>query len=168
MLKVTNTSVPKSGRHWIVRPLLAFILVTITLASISAWQSLFRQQDEVFESIDKFPTITTQVINEALQSGVRLDHKVTLNYLRSKLTITQFASQGVKYTVFRTIAPETCGKLGCLYIVKPQVGASKSLQLQDLPLGEKMFSASAKPGCFITTQPQSGKLKNFEICGEVH
>jgi hypothetical protein len=166
MLKATNTSVPKSDRNWIVRPLLASLLVAITFTSISAWQSLFRQQDEVFESVDKFPTITTQVINEALQSGVRLDQKVTLSYLRSKLTITQFESQGVKYTVFRTISPETCGKLGCLYIVKPQVGASKLLQLQELPAGTKMFAASAKPGCFITIQSQSGKLRNFEICGE--
>jgi hypothetical protein len=168
MLKATNLPTTKSGRYWIVRPLLACILLGIAFASISAWQSLFHQQDEVFESVDKFPTITTQVINEALQSGVRLDRKVTLSYLRSKLTIAQFQSQGVKYTVFRTIAPETCGKLGCLYVVKPQVGASKLLQLQDLPLGEKMFSASDRSGCFVATQPQSGKLKNFEICGEIH
>jgi hypothetical protein len=165
MLKATNTSVTKSGRYWLISPMLAFIVV---ITSIFAWQSLFYQQDEVFESVDKFPIITTQIINEALQSGVRLDRKVTLSYLRSKLTITQFESQGVKYTVFRTIAPETCGKLGCLYIVKPQVGSSKLLQLQDLPLGEKMFSASDRSGCFVTTQPQSGKLKNFEICGEIH
>jgi hypothetical protein len=168
MLKSTNIPVTKPNRHWLLTPLLSVIAIGIAGVSISAWQSLVRQQEEVFEPVDKFPTITTQVINEALQSGVRLDNKVTLSYLRSKLTITQFQSQGVKYTVFRTIAPETCGKLGCLYIVKPQVGASKSLQLQDLPLGEKIFSASDRSGCFVATQPQFGKLKNFEICGEIH
>ncbi|AFY92755.1 hypothetical protein [Chamaesiphon minutus] len=140
------------------------ILAILTLA-VGASRLIFQQKTEIFKHPSKIPNLTNEKIDKVIESGVRLDEKVTLAYIRSKLSVTQFQSQERKYTVFRIIAPETCGKLGCLYIVKPDdEGMPISLQLEDIGVGKEMFKASPKFHCFKVIQRQDGEDRHFEIC----
>jgi hypothetical protein len=139
-------------------------LVIMTLG-FGASRLIFKQKTEIFKSPSKIPTLTTEQIDKVIESKVRLDPKVTLAYLRSKLSVTQFQSQDRRYTVFRIITPETCGKLGCLYIVKPdEEGMSIPLQLEDIGVGKEMFKSSPKFHCFNVIQRQNGEDRSFEIC----
>jgi hypothetical protein len=152
------------NKNWKFLFITTAILAVLTLA-VGASRLIFKQKTEIFKSPSKIPTLTTEQIDKVIESGVRLDPKVTLAYLRSKLSVTQFQSQERKYTVFRIIAPETCGKLGCLYIVKPdEEGMSIPLQLEDIGVGKEMFKSSPKFHCFNVVQRQDGEDRNFEIC----
>jgi hypothetical protein len=151
------------NKNWKFLFITTTVLAVLTLA-FAASRLIFQQQTEIFKSPSKIPTLTTEQIDKIIESGVRLDEKVTLEYLRSKLTVAQFQSQERKYTVFRIIAPETCGKLGCLYIVKPEDGMPIPLQLEDIGVGKEMFKASPKFHCFNVIQHQDGEDRHFEIC----
>jgi hypothetical protein len=152
------------NKNWRFLFITVTTLVVLTLG-LGASQLIFKQKTEIFKSPSKIPTLTTEQIDKVIESRVRLDNKVTLDYLRSKLSVTQFQSQDRKYTVFRIITPETCGKLGCLYIVKPdQEGMSISLQLEDIGVGKEMFKSSSKFHCFNVVQRQNDEDRNFEIC----
>ena len=145
------------------------LTTTVTLALLTlafgGSRLIFQQKTEIFKSPSNIPTLTTEQIDKVIESGVRLDEKVTLDYLRRKLTVAQFQSQDRKYTVFRIIAPETCGKLGCLYIVKPdEEGMPISLQLEDIGVGKEMFKLSPKFHCFNVIQRHNGEYRHFEIC----
>jgi hypothetical protein len=150
-------------RNW---KFLAMAIGVLSLATIGflAIRLILQSKTEVFKSPDKISELTTAQIDEVIKSSVRLDEKVTITYLRSKLTVSQFKSQDRQYTVFRIIAPETCGKLGCLYIIKPAEGMSMPLQLEDIGVGKEMFKSSPKFHCFITIQRQNSEDRNFEIC----
>jgi hypothetical protein len=169
-MEATNVQVPakKNKRFGLLKLLLVFIALSITgVAGVTGYFLLQQKDEREFQPIAKVPTIPVAIANTAIKSGVKLDSRVTLGYLRSKTTIGNFESQGVHYTVFRIGAPETCGKFGCLHIVKPDEGLAKLLQLQDIPPQSKLFTASTHAGCFVTIQPQAGnpsKLKDFEIC----
>jgi hypothetical protein len=160
--KATNSN----GNHqnWKFLITITIILAILTLA-VGASRLIFQQKIEIFKSPSKILTLTSEQIDKAIESRVRLDNKVTLAYLRSKLSVTQFQSQDRKYTVFRLITPETCGKLGCLYIVKPdEEGMSIPLQLEDIGVGKEMFKPSPKFHCFNVVQRQNDEDRNFEIC----
>jgi hypothetical protein len=161
-------SVPKKSRSGLlIKSVLAVTALSIAgVAGVTGYFLLRQKDDREFQPIAKVPAITITKTNEAIKSGVKLDHRVTLSYLRSKTTIGSFESQGVHYTVFRIAAQETCGKFGCLHIVKPDEGLAKLLQLQEIPSTSKLFAASTHAGCFLAVQPQAGstKLKDFEIC----
>ena len=158
------TKKDSKNKNWKFLLTTTIILAILTLA-FGASRLIFQQQTEIFKSPSKIPSLTTEQIDKVIESGVRLDSKVTLAYLRSKLSVTQFQSQERKYTVFRMIAPETCGKLGCLYIVKPdEEGMSIPLQLEDIGVGKEMFKSSPKFHCFNVVQRQNGEDRNFEIC----
>lgn len=165
--KPPKNEAPKSdakNRNWKFLLTTTLILAILTLA-VGASRLIFQQKTEIFKSPSKIHNLTNEQINKVIESGVRLDEKVTLAYLRSKLSVTQFQSQERKYTVFRIITPETCGKLGCLYIVKPdEDGMPISLQLEDIGVGKEMFKASPKFHCFNVVQRQEGEDRNFEIC----
>jgi hypothetical protein len=165
--KPANDEATKSdgkNRNWKFLLTTTVILAILTLA-VGASRLIFKQKTEIFKHPSKIPNLTGEQIDKAIESGVRLDEKVTLAYLRSKLSVTQFQSQDRKYTVFRMIAPETCGKLGCLYIVKPdEEGMPISLQLEDIGVGKEMFKASPKFHCFNVIQRQDGEDRHFEIC----
>jgi hypothetical protein len=151
------------NKNWKLLLTTTVILAILTLA-VGASRLIFQQKTEIFKSTSKIPTLTTEQIDKVIEAGVRLDEKVTLDYLRSKLTVAQFQSQDRKYTVFRIITPETCGKLGCLYIVKPEEGMPISLQLEDIGVGKEMFKSSPKFHCFNVIQRQDGEDRHFEIC----
>jgi hypothetical protein len=151
------------NKNWKFLFVTTTILAVLTLA-FGASRLIFQQKTEIFKAPSKIPTLTTEQIDKVIESGVRLDEKVTIEYLKSKLTVAQFQSQEHKYTVFRIIAPETCGKLGCLYIVKPEEGMPISLQLEDIGVGKEMFKSSPKFHCFNVIQPQDGEDRHFEIC----
>jgi hypothetical protein len=154
---------PKGDRNW---KFLAAVVVILSLATLGflAFRLIFQSQAEIFTTPDKIPLLTTAQIDQVIESGVKLDERVTLAYLRRKLSITQFKSQERKYTVFRIITPETCGKLGCLYIVQPEAGMPISLQLEDIGVGKEMFKSSPKFHCFNVVQRQDGENRHFEIC----
>jgi hypothetical protein len=162
---VKDESTKSDGRNknWKFLLTTTIILAILTLA-FGASRLIFQQQTEIFKSPSKIPSLTTEQIDRVIESRVRLDPKVTFAYLRSKLSVTQFKSQDHKYTVFRIIAPETCGKLGCLYIVTPEEGIPISLQLEDIGVGKEMFKPSPKFHCFNVVQRQEGEDRNFEIC----
>ena len=146
-----------------------YLFITMTVLAVltlvfGASRLIFQQKTEIFISPSKIPNLTSEQIDKVIESGVRIDDKVTLAYLRSKLSVTQFISQERKYTVFRIITPETCGKLGCLYIVKPEEGMPIPLQLEDIGVGKEMFKSSPKFHCFNVVQRQEGEDRNFEIC----
>jgi hypothetical protein len=151
------------NKNWKFLFITTTVLAVLTLA-FAASRLIFQQQTEIFKSPARIPTLTNEQIDKIIGSGVRLDEKVTLEYLRSKLTVVQFQSQERKYTVFRIIAPETCGKLGCLYIIKPEDGMPIPLQLEDIGVGKEMFKASPKFHCFNVIQHQDGEDRHFEIC----
>ncbi len=153
----------KKDRNWKFMAVAIGVLLIATIGSL-AIKLIFQSKAEVFKSPDKIPALTTAQIDEVIRSSVRLDEKVTFAYLRSKLTVSQFKSQDRQYTVFRIIAPETCGKLGCLYIIKPIEGMSIPLQLEDIGVGKEMFKSSPKFHCFTAIQRQNGEDRNFEIC----
>jgi hypothetical protein len=162
--KDEETKSDSKNKNWRFLFIAMTTLVILTLGA-GASRLIFQQKTEIFKSPSKIPTLTTEQIDKTIESRVRLDSKVTLDYLRSKLSITQFQSQDRKYTVFRIITPETCGKLGCLYIVKPdQEGMSISLQLEDIGVGKEMFKSSSKFHCFNVVQRQNDEDRNFEIC----
>jgi hypothetical protein len=162
--KGEETKSDSKNKNWRFLFIAMTTLVILTLGA-GASRLIFQQKTEIFKSPSKIPTLTTEQIDKVIESRVRLDSKVTLDYLRSKLSITQFQSQDRKYTVFRLITPETCGKLGCLYIVKPdQEGMSISLQLEDIGVGKEMFKSSSKFHCFNVVQRQNDEDRNFEIC----
>ncbi len=151
------------NKNWKFLLTTTVILAILTLA-FGASRLIFQQKTEIFTAPSKIPTLTTEQIDKVIESGVRLDEKVTLDYLRRKLTVAQFQSQERKYTVFRIITPQTCGKLGCLYIVKPEDGMPIPLQLEDIGVGKEMFKASPKFHCFNVIQHQDGEDRHFEIC----
>jgi hypothetical protein len=158
------TKSDSKNKNWRFLFITMITLVVLTLG-VGASRLIFQQKTEIFKSPSKIPTLTTEQIDKAIESRVRLDNKVTLAYLRSKLSVAQFQSQDRKYTVFRIITPETCGKLGCLYIVKPdREGMSISLQLEDIGVGKEMFKPSPKFHCFNVVQRQNDEDRNFEIC----
>jgi hypothetical protein len=161
---VTILNSDDQSQSWLSNPIIvmAFPLVAM-LCGLAGW-FIVRQKADLFQPIEKFPAITSAEVTEVISKGVKLDEKVTLQYIRDKLAVTQFQSQGKTYTVFRIISPETCGKLGCLHVVKPSQGVAIPLQLQDIEVGIDMFKASLKPQCFIAVQPQDRQLKDFEIC----
>jgi hypothetical protein len=161
--KDETTKSDSKNKNWKFLFITTTVLAVLTLAFVAS-RLIFRQQAEIFKSPSKISTLTTEQIDKVIESGVRLDEKVTLEYLRGKLTVAQFQSQERKYTVFRIIAPETCGKLGCLYIVKPEDGMPIPLQLEDIGVGKEMFKASPKFHCFNVVQRQDGEDRNFEIC----
>jgi hypothetical protein len=165
--KPAKDEAPKSdikNRNWKFLLTTTAILAILTLA-VGASRLIFQQKTEIFKHPSKIPNLTNEQIDKVIESGVRLDEKVTLAYIHSKLSVTQFQSQERKYTVFRIIAPETCGKLGCLYIVKPdEEGMPISLQLEDIGVGKEMFKASPKFHCFNVIQRQDGEDRHFEIC----
>jgi hypothetical protein len=170
-MEATNVQVAakQKNRAGLLKLLLAFAALSmIGIVGVTGYFLLQQKDDREFQPIAKVPTIPVAITNAAIKSGVKLDNRVTLSYLRSKTTISRFESQGVHYTVFRIAAPETCGKFGCLHIVKPDEGLAKLLQLQAIPPKSKLFTASTHAGCFTTVQPQAGnstpKLKDFEIC----
>jgi hypothetical protein len=151
------------NKNWRFLFITMMTLAILTLA-FGASRLIFKQQTEIFKSPATIPTLTSEQIDKVIESRVRLDEKVTLAYLRSKLSVTQFQSQDRKYTVFRIIAPETCGKLGCLYIVTTEEGMPIPLQLEDIGVGKEMFKSSPKFHCFNVIQRQDGEDRNFEIC----
>ena len=151
------------NKNWKFLLTTSVILAILTLA-FGASRLILQQKTEIFTAPSKIPTLTTEQIDKVIESGVRLDEKVTLDYLRRKLTVAQFQSQERKYTVFRIITPQTCGKLGCLYIVKPEDGMPIPLQLEDIGVGKEMFKASPKFHCFNVIQHQDGEDRHFEIC----
>lgn len=153
----------KKNRNWKFLAIAIGILSMATVGSL-AINMIFQSKAEVFKSPEKVSGLTMAQIDEVISSNVKLDEKVTLTYLRSKLTVSQFKSQDRQYTVFRIIAPETCGKLGCLYIVKAKEGMAIPLQLEDIGVGKEMFKSSPKFHCFNTVQRQNGEDRNFEIC----
>ena len=158
------TKSDSKNKNWRFLFITMITLVVLTLG-VGASRLIFQQKIEIFKSPSKIPTLTSEQIDKTIESRVRLDNKVTLAYLRSKLSVTQFQSQDRKYTVFRIITPETCGKLGCLYIVKPdREGMSISLQLEDIGVGKEMFKSSSKFHCFNVVQRQNDEDRNFEIC----
>ncbi len=153
----------KKDRNWKFLAMVIGVLLLVTIGSL-AIKLIFQSKAEVFKSPDKIPALTTAQIDEVISSNVKLDEKVTLAYIRSRLNVSQFKSQDRQYTVFRIITPETCGKLGCLYIVKPIEGMSIPLQLEDIGVGKEMFASSPKFHCFTVIQRQNGEDRNFEIC----
>jgi hypothetical protein len=153
----------KKDRNWKFLVMAIGILSLVTIGFL-AIRLILQSKSEVFKSPDKISAFTTAQIDEVIRSSVRLDEKVTLAYIHSKLTVSQFKSQDRQYTVFRIIAPETCGKLGCLYIIKPVEGMSIPLQLEDIGVGKEMFKSSPKFHCFNVIQRQNGEDRNFEIC----
>lgn len=153
----------KKDRNWKFLVMAIGILSLVTIGFL-AIRLILQSKSEVFKSPDKIAALTTAQIDEVIRASVRLDEKVTLAYLRSKLTVSQFKSQDRQYTVFRMIAPETCGKLGCLYIIKPVEGMSIPLQLEDIGVGKEMFKSSPKFHCFNVIQRQNGEDRHFEIC----
>ncbi len=158
------TKSDSKNKNWRFLFITMTTLVVLTLG-VGASRLIFQQKTEIFKSPSKIPTLTTEQIDKTIESRVRLDNKVTLAYLRSKLSVAQFQSQDRKYTVFRIITSETCGKLGCLYIVKPdREGMSISLQLEDIGVGKEMFKSSPKFHCFNVVQRQNDEDRNFEIC----
>jgi hypothetical protein len=161
--KDESTKSDGKNKNWQLLLATTVILAILTLA-VGASRLIFQQKTEIFKSPEKIPNLTGDQIDRVIESRVRLDSKVTLAYLRSKLSVTQFKSQDQKYTVFRIIAPETCGKLGCLYIVKPEEGMPISLQLEDIGVGKEMFKSSPKFHCFNVVQRKDGEDRNFEIC----
>jgi hypothetical protein len=161
--KDESTKSDGKNKNWKFLLTTTVILAILTLA-FGASRLIFQQKTEIFKSPEKIPNLIGEQIDRVIESRVRLDSKVTLAYLRSKLSVTQFQSQDQKYTVFRIIAPETCGKLGCLYIVKPEEGMPIPLQLEDIGVGKEMFKSSPKFHCFNVVQRQNGEDRNFEIC----
>jgi hypothetical protein len=164
--KSTKSEAKKGIRRDLNWKFLAMAVGILSLVTIGflAIRLILQSKSEVFKSPDKISALTTAQIDEVIRSSVRLDEKVTLAYLRSKLTVSQFKSQDRQYTVFRMIAPETCGKLGCLYVIKPVEGMSIPLQLEDIGVGKEMFKSSPKFHCFTVIQRQNGEDRNFEIC----
>ncbi len=144
------------------------VFSAIVSGTILSLQSIFYQKSETFQSLDRFPNVSSYLVDRAIKAGIKLDERITLNYIRQNLTMMEFASGDDRYIVLRVILPETCGKLGCLYIAKPtDDGMAKLLQLQDLPDDAKIFKSALKPGCFTVTQVQHNEFKDFPICQEV-
>jgi hypothetical protein len=154
--------------HLVLIKLFGLILLAVILSgAIFAIKSIVEQKSEIFQSIDRFPNIDRELIDSAIVAGVKLDRQVTLAYVRKNLTMMELDSGANQYVVLRVVLPETCGQLGCLYIVKSkEVGMAKLLQLQELGTGEQMFVSTAKIGCFEVIQTIDRARKNFPICEE--
>jgi hypothetical protein len=157
-------SSPNLDKPWLSTPVIIMIFIIVTmLSSLGGWL-VFRQKADRFQPLEKYVSITPAEVNEVITSGVRLDKKVTVGYLRQKIGVAQFQSQGTSYTAFRLSSPETCGKLGCLHVIKPKDGALIHLQLLEIDPAKEMFKASLKPHCFVVVQPQDGIDKDFYVC----
>jgi hypothetical protein len=142
------------------------ILAAILSGAILALKSIVQQKSEVFQSVDRLPNSNNYSIDSAIVAGVKLDRRVTLAYVRQNLRVMELDSGDTTYLVLRVALPETCGELGCLYIVQPKVGMAKLLQLQELSTGEQMFVPNPKVGCFDVIQVVNKEEKNFPICEE--
>lgn len=157
-------SLEKSKVSWRALPIvLSLFGMVATVGAVAGWH-LFRQKSSIFQPLTKFPAIADAEVMEAITASVRLDGKVTADYIRKRLTVAQFQSQGSNYTVFKISTPETCGNLGCLHVVKPAAGMPILLQLQEIDVGVNMFEPSRNSRCFNVIQPQSGADKEFEVC----
>ena len=95
--KDESTKSDGKNKNWKFLLTTTVILAILTLA-FGASRLIFQQKTEIFKSPDKIPNLTSEQIDKVVESGVRLDSKVTLAYLRSKLSVTQFKSQDRKYT----------------------------------------------------------------------
>jgi hypothetical protein len=154
--------------HLVSIKLFGLMLFSVILSgAILAIKSIVEQKSEIFQSIDRFPNINRELIDRAIVAGVKLDRQVTLAYVQKNLTMMELDSGGDRYIILRVVLPETCGQLGCLYIVKSKgLGMAKLLQLQELSSGEQMFVSTVKTGCFEVIQTIDRARKNFPICEE--
>jgi hypothetical protein len=158
---------PSKIRSRPIKITLLVILLAILAGAVLAVISIVQQKSEIFQSVDRFPKIDRQTIDNAIVAGVKIDRKVTIDRVRENLTMMELDSGGTQYFILRIALPETCGELGCLYIVKSkEVTMPKLLQLQGLTTGEQMFVPTEKPGCFEVIQIIDRARKNFPICEE--
>jgi hypothetical protein len=158
---------PPKIRSRPIKITLLVILLAILSGAILALKSIVQQKSEIFQSIDRFPKIDLEIIDNAIVAGVKIDRKVTIDRVRENLTMMELDSGGTQYFILRIALPETCGELGCLYIVKStQATMPKLLQLQELTTGEQMFVPTEKLGCFEVIQIIDRARKKFPICEE--
>lgn len=157
---------PTKFRLLSIKSLVLILFLVIFSGAFLAIKSIVQQKSEVFQSVDRIPNSNNYSIDSAIAAGVKLDRRVTLAYVRQNLRVMELNSGETSYLVLRVALPETCGELGCLYIIQPKVGMAKLLQLQELSTGEQMFVATPKIGCFEVIQTINQERKNFPICEE--
>jgi hypothetical protein len=157
--------IPKTKtRSWISLPMILVMMAAIIgCCGLAGWV-LFRQKADIFQGREKFPLVAEAEIDSAIIAGVKLDAKVTGAYIRKNLLITQFRSGEKLYTVFKVVAPETCGKAGCLHVVQTKDSLPILLQLLEMGVGKEVFRPSATLGCFLVAQPEYGETKDYEVC----
>jgi hypothetical protein len=162
----TISAKPKSKFNIVSLPILAIIIsiIVLILSGVASWV-LFKQKSDLFQDVEKYPSVSEAEVKNAIQEGVVIDNKVTITYVRKNTTAYQFRSNEKLYTVFRVNAPETCGKGGCLYIVTAKDTLPILLQLVQLKPGESMFLPLKKSKCFSVVQNDNfNNQKSYEVC----
>jgi hypothetical protein len=155
--------IPKT-RSWISLPMiLVMSAAMIGCCGLAGWV-LFRQKADIFQGREKFPLVAEAEIDRAITAGVKLDAKVTAAYIRKKLLMTQFRSGEKLYTIFKVVAPETCGKAGCLHVVQTKDSLPILLQLLEIGVSKEVFKPSPTPRCFLVAQPEYQEIKDYEVC----
>jgi hypothetical protein len=107
-------------------------------------------------------------LEEVIQKNVKLSGSFTAARVLQHLTVTQLASGGTTFKIYRFNFPETCGKAGCLHVaIDQQDRQSIPLQLVDLPNKQMMFSSATKAGCLSVKQPAASAkntTEDYEVC----
>jgi hypothetical protein len=107
-------------------------------------------------------------LEKVIQDNVKLSGSFTAARVLQHLTVTQLASGGTTFKIYRFNFPETCGKAGCLHVAIDQEDRrSIPLQLVDLPNKQMMFSDAEKAGCLSVKQSAvgaEGTIKDYEVC----
>ncbi len=106
-----------------------------------------------------------QEIERVIDRSVYTSKSFVASQIAKKILAAQIGSGETTFTIYRFNFPQTCGKVGCLYVVVDEHDKyTNSLQLIDLPDKSFPFSTLKKSGCFNVRQPINNTIDNYEIC----
>lgn len=109
--------------------------------------------------------VSEKEINAAIEGAISITDTFTKADAQKYIQALRIKSGGVNFTVLKIAVKETCGKSGCLHVIKNEVsGVAKNLSLVDMPEG-KLLGASTQSNCIVVKQPIEGVEESFDICG---
>jgi hypothetical protein len=152
-------------------PIILTVLGVAIVSFTGSWLlvSIKSKSQEPKEVYQLAKTVTKPAeLEEVIQKNVKLSGSFTAARVLQHLTVTQLASGGTTFKIYRFNFPETCGKAGCLHVaIDQQDRQSIPLQLVDLPNKQMMFSSAAKAGCLSVKQPAASAkntTEDYEVC----
>jgi hypothetical protein len=146
----------------------AGVVTLVALTSCLAGFLVFRQpgkQPSEGAFLPATQIVSEKEINAAIDGAVNITDTFTKADAQKYMQGLRVKSGGVNFTVLKIAVKETCGKSGCLHVIKNEVsGVAKNLSLVDMPEG-KLLGASTQSNCIVVKQPIGGVEESFDICG---